>query len=56
MDLAFLLSCLEGRQVKVMEKEDESEDFEFYCHENYGKFKETVLYFNWIVNIVQLFV
>jgi hypothetical protein len=42
----FLISGLEGRNVKRLEKEIEAEDFEMYCKNNYGLFKETVLYFH----------
>ena len=48
MELTFLVSCLEGRQVKKYDQEDHKLDYELYCKEYNGKFKETVLYFNWI--------
>ena len=47
MEIAFLISEIGGRKVKKLaEEEIDSEEFEMYCKENYGKFKETILYYS----------
>ena len=46
MELVFLLSELEGRRVKRLENEIDADDFEHYCKEYFGLFKETVYYFH----------